>query len=143
MAAEDFKKDANFIPVIGGVDNSSDQYPTQIRVDSVTKRLLVDAQSVDVGADTIGDGTATITTTASPVQLSGSSVACKRVFVQAHEENTGTVVVGGSTVVAALAGRRGFALFPTQGEWFKTSNLNLLWVDSTQSGDKVHYYLES
>ena len=92
------------------------------------------------GVTSVGDGTATVTTAGTRVQL--SDVTCKRVFIQALESNTGTIVVGGSTVVAALVGRRGFALFPTQGEFFQISNLNLLFVDSTQSGDIIHFYWE-
>ena len=140
MANENLKKDANFITVIGAVDNTSDREIVQVRVDSVTKRLLVDSQTVNVGCDSIGDGTATVAVTGTAVQL--PNVACKRAFIVAHEGNTGTLVIGGSTVVAALAGRRGRPLFATQGDWFNVSNLNLLYIDSTASGDKITYYYE-
>ncbi len=140
MANENLKKDANFITVIGAVDNTTDKEIVQIRVDSVSKRLLVDSETTLVGYETVGDGTATVTSAGTAVQL--SDIACKRVFIQAHESNTGTIVVGGSTVVAALVGRRGFAFFPTQGEWFNISNLNLLYIDSTADGDKITFYYE-
>ena len=89
----------------------------------------------------VGSGTATVTTAGTEVQLTGA--ICKRVFIQAHESNTGTIVVGDSNVVAALAGRRGKAMFATQGDWFLVNNLNLLYIDSTVSGDIINYYYEN
>lgn len=92
-------------------------------------------------SDSIGDGTETVSSAGTAVQLSTQS--CRKVFIQAHESNTGTIVVGSSTVVAALIGRRGKALFATQGDWFYVNNINLLYIDSTQSNDKVNYYWEN
>ena len=91
---------------------------------------------------TIGDGTTDIPAAGTAVQLSTTSVPCKRVLIYAHESNGGTVVVGSSTVVAALVGRRGIPLFPTQGVVLNVSNLNLIYVDTTNNGDDVHYYYE-
>lgn len=96
----------------------------------------------DSGSTSVGDGTKTITTAGVRVQLSTTSVPCKRVIIQAHESNNGTVVVGGATVVAVLGSRRGNAIFPTQSEDFKVSDLNLLYIDSTASADKVNFYYE-
>lgn len=92
--------------------------------------------------NTPGDGSRTITTAGTRVQLSASSVPCIKVIIQAHENNTGTVVVGSSSCVAALVGRRGVALFPTQSQVFEVSNLNSLYIDSTMDGDIVNYYYE-
>ena len=89
----------------------------------------------------IGSGTATVTTARSEIQL--TSASCKRIFIQAHESNTGTIVVGDSNVVAALVGRRGRAFFSTQGDWFLVNNLALLYIDSTADGDKINYYYEN
>jgi hypothetical protein len=90
-----------------------------------------------------GDGTMTLSVAGTPEKLSTTSKPCRRVYITAHESNNGTIVIGFATVVGALAGRRGKALFPTQGDWFNVSNLNLLWVDGTQNNDKAHYYYES
>ena len=98
-------------------------------------------KTVPAGFTTVGDGTATVTTAGTRVQLSAQ--ACKKVIIQAHESNTGTLVVGGSTVVGALSGRRGLALYPTNSAVFQISNLNLLYIDSTANGDKINYYYES
>jgi hypothetical protein len=94
-------------------------------------------------ADEVGDGTVTISVAGTAEQLSTTSKPCRRVCVTAHESNNGTVVVGNSTVVAALAGRRGRALFPTQSEWFYVANVNLLYADATQNNDKLHYFFET
>jgi len=85
----------------------------------------------------VADGTATVTTAGTRVQL--SNVACKRVEIQAHQGNSGSVVIGGSTVVAASAGRRGLQLFNTQIYPFEVDNLNDLYIDSTENGDKITY----
>ena len=92
-------------------------------------------------ASAVGDGTTTVTTAGTRVQLTAQS--CSKVRIQAHESNTGTIVVGGSTTVAALSGRRGIALYATQSEIFWVNNLNLLYVDATVSGDKVNWYFEN
>jgi hypothetical protein len=93
------------------------------------------------GAGAVGDGTTTVTTAGTRVQLADNS--CRRVWVQANSANTGVMVVGGSTVVAAEATRQGTALWPTQGAWFNVSNTNLLYVDSTVNGEKIHWYYEN
>ena len=106
---------------------------------------VVDAngsQIVPAGTSgTVGDGTTTVTTAGTRVQL--ASQACRRVIIQAHESNTGTIVVGGSATVAALVGRRGVALFATQSEIFYISNTNLLYIDSTASSDKINWFFEN
>ena len=108
---------------------------------------IVDAsgnQIVPLGTSgAVGDGTVNLTTAGTAQQVSTSSVACKRVIITAHESNTGTIVIGASTVVGALAGRRGKALFPTQSEIFQVSNLNLLYFDGTVTNDDIHYYYEN
>jgi hypothetical protein len=43
MADEIIKQDANKVPVMAGVSNDENQYIIQLRVDPVTKRVLVDS----------------------------------------------------------------------------------------------------
>ena len=110
------------------------------QINPATEDTLADIKAAVEAKNSIGDGTATVTTAGTRVQL--PDVSCKRVFIQAHESNAGTIVVGGSTVVAALSGRRGFALYSTQGEWFNVNNLSLLWIDATANNDKINYFYE-
>ncbi len=98
--------------------------------------------------DSVGNGNTAVTAAGTAVPLSATSVPCKRVFVQSHESNGdltngGLIVVGGSGVKAALATRAGRAIYPTNGDWFLISNLNLLYIDSVDNGAKVHYYYEN
>lgn len=101
--------------------------------------------SAPVQATNNGEGTITVTTAGTRVQLSADQ-PCKRVFVQSHETNgelaSGLVVIGGSGVVAASIGRKGLALYPTNGQWFEVNNINRLYVDAVDDGAKVHYYYE-
>ena len=93
------------------------------------------------GNASVGDGTELVTTAGTEVQL--PDVSCKRVFIQALDDNVGTIVIGGATVVAAVGARRGMALYPSQGQWFNVSNINLLYIDSTSDGDTVAFYYEN
>ena len=131
------KRDDNRVPVGLGVGNDIDAEVLNLLLDSATKRLLVDAIVEIQGYGEVGDGIKIVTTAATRVQL--DNVTVKKVFIQANDSNTGTLVVGGSTVVAAAGTRRGLALFPGQGDWFQVSNLNLLYIDSTENGDKINY----
>jgi len=150
----------HFTPTVAAPGNSVPSYASLIGMDvssvlrAVSGRLAgsyygvhvlpIDSNGniVDLGSATgVGDNTLTVTTAGTRVKF--PSVACKRVIVQAHEQNAGTGVVGGATCVAALSGRRGIALFPSQSAVFAVSNLNLLHADSTEDGDKFHYSYES
>lgn len=124
---------------------------TRLALASGTKRAWAVAvldsagnQTDPIGsAGTVIDGTKTVITAGTRVQLSTTSVPCKRVFIQARDNNGGTIVVGAITCVAALATRRGAALFSSQGDWFNVNNLNLLYIDSTNSGDKINFFAET
>ena len=141
MPDEIFKRDSNFIPVVGGVTDDANLYVTAFRINPTTKRILT--ESTVGSASTVGTGTITVTTGGTSVQLPDQ--ACSRVWIQALETNTGVLVVGDGSVSAGtptVSNRRGLALYPTQGSWFTVSNLNLLYLDSTISADKAHFYYE-
>lgn len=92
------------------------------------------------GANTINDGTTTVTTAGTRVQL--PDVQCSRVYVQSAPGNTGDIVVGGANVIASAGTRRGLALFSSQWQAFEVDNLNKLYIDSTADGDKINYIYE-
>jgi len=89
-------------------------------------------------ASEVHDGRQTVTTAGTAVALAAST-ACKRVTVVAAEGNTGVVVVGGSTVVAAEGTRRGVPLHPLDSYTIDADNLSEVFIDSTVSGDDVTY----
>lgn len=87
---------------------------------------------------TIADGRTTVTTAGTRVALA-SSTACKNVAITAITSNTGIVVVGGSTVVAALASRRGTPLYAGDTICFDIDNLADVFIDSTVNGEGVTF----
>lgn len=91
------------------------------------------------GADTIQDGIGEITA-GTPLQLPAQG--CHRVIIQADENNTGVVVVGGATVNATAGSRRGLALYSSQYQTFNVSDLSNIYIDGTHTGDKFNYYVE-
>jgi hypothetical protein len=138
------ERNQNYVPSLTLKSNAGDSADVLGWADPSSHRMLVNATitgSIGGGVSAIGDGTATVASAGTAVQL--STVTCTKVIIQAHESNTGTIVIGGATVVAALIGRRGVALFPTQSQAFGVANLNLLYIDGTVSGDKINYYYEN
>jgi len=143
MGSEVAQRDLNRITVLLGVGDDADLEIIQIRVDPTTKRLLVDGLTEAIGHGGVGDGTKTVTTAGSRVQLSTTSVPCRRVWIQASSANTGVIVVGSVTCVAAEATRQGLALWPTQGSFFNVDNLNLLYLDATANTQSVNFFYET
>ncbi len=66
-------------------------------------------------------------------------IAAKAVLITAEDDNTGIVVVGGDTVVAALATRRGTPLDAGDSVALACDNLKDIFLDSTVSGDGVTF----
>lgn len=87
----------------------------------------------------IADGTKSVTTAGTAVALVSASTECRMVMIQAKPENTDTVVVGASTVVASSATRRGIALIPGQSVTLRVTNLDVLYLDAVVSGEGVSY----
>lgn len=93
----------------------------------------------DIGT-IIGDGRKIVTTAATPEKLSTSSIPISNVIIQAESDNGGTIVVGGTTVIAALATRRGVALNAGDSISVNVADLNLIWLDATVNGEGVTYF---
>jgi len=140
MADEVSSRDVNRVTVATGVTDDSSKDITQLRVDPISKKLLVIALSELSGHAKVGNGSLTITTAGSRVQL--PSISCKTLTVQAGENNVGVVVLGGTLVVAAETTRSGVLLFPSQSISVNPQNLNQYYVDSTVSGDSILYIYE-
>lgn len=80
----------------------------------------------------------TIVTAGTRVPLSASSLKARAVLAQVAEGSSGTIVIGGATVVAALATRRGLMLpAPGDAAMLECNDLADVYVDSTASGDVV------
>lgn len=86
----------------------------------------------------------TVTTAGTPVQ--GPSITIPdgfRLVVAYHPSNTGVIGVGGSSANANLSTGTPFRLTAAgQALEYKLTNANLLWFDTTVSGDKVMLTVE-
>ena len=86
----------------------------------------------------ISNGRKVVTTAGTAVTLA-SSTTCRKVDITAETDNTGVIVVGGSTVVAALATRQGTPLNAGDTLSVFITNLSSVYLDSTVSGDGVTF----
>lgn len=88
----------------------------------------------------IKDGRTVVATAGTRVQLSTVSIPCQKVEIVAETDNTGVIVVGGTTVVALLATRRGVPLNAGDVHTITdVDNLNKIYLDTTVNGDGVTY----
>jgi hypothetical protein len=89
---------------------------------------------------TRGDGRKVVTT-AGTAEAVGTAITggISEVIVTAETDNTGVIVVGGSTVVAALATRRGTPLLSGESIVMKVHNISEVYIDATVTGDGVTY----
>lgn len=88
------------------------------------------------------DGTTTVTTAGTRVQLSATQILAVNVSIQAKAANTGVIYVGGPTIsssrgVALNAGDT-LALLPMarHNEYY---DLRSIWLDASVSGEGVTY----
>ncbi len=85
-----------------------------------------------------GDGRKVVASAATAEALA-TTTACKRVDITAEFNNTGVIVVGGSTVVADLATRRGVPLYAGSTYTVLIEDLADVYIDATVSTDGVTY----
>lgn len=84
------------------------------------------------------DGVTTVSSAGTDVVL-GGDVACKKIDIQAQTDNTGLIAVGFTGVDATEATGTGVILYAGDTYSLETGNLNLIYIDSTVSGDGVRY----
>jgi len=90
----------------------------------------------------ISDGRKTVAVAGTREQLSSTATSSViAVAIQAETDNTGVVVVGGSTVVATQATRRGIALEAGDLITLNVNQVADVWLDVTVSGDGVNFVL--
>lgn len=98
----------------------------------------IDVQEITHGHVGPISGRKAVTTAGTRVPLAASSTKARKVMLQYGEGSSGTICVGGSTVVAAVATRNGFQLggLPDWVE-LEIGDLADVYIDSTISGDYV------
>lgn len=100
----------------------------------------VDALLHNTGAsDVIGDGRKVVTTAGTRVRLVSEATNCKEIDIMAEVDNGGYIVVGGVTVIADQATRRGIPLTGGQSIRMAISDLYSVYIDSTVNGEGVTF----
>ena len=89
-------------------------------------------------AGVIVDDKLVVTTAGTRVQFAANQ-PCRQIVITALSGNTNAVVVGGVTVVAALATRKGIPLSASQAITIGIDNLSKLYLDSITNGEGVSY----
>jgi hypothetical protein len=108
----------------------------------------VDVTSISAGTNAIGkvghditggaDGVKTVSSAGTDVVL-GGDVDCKKIDIQAQTDNTGLIAVGFTGVDATEATGTGVILYAGDAYSLEVTNLNLIYIDSTVSGEGVRY----
>lgn len=83
-----------------------------------------------------------VTAAGTRVQLTATETQITGVIIQAFEDNTGYVAVGGSDVVALNGSTRKciIMLAPGASVTVPVRELSLIYIDSTTNGDEVNYF---
>ena len=108
----------------------------------------VDVTSISAGTNIIGkvshditggaDGVKVVSTAGTDAVL-GGDVDCKKIDIQAQTDNTGVIAVGFTGVDATAAIGTGVILYAGDTYSLEMVNLNLIYIDSTVSGEGVRY----
>jgi len=101
---------------------------------TVTSGAITASHDITGGAD----GVTTVSSAGTDVELASSTV-CKKVDIQAQTDNTGLIAVGFTGVDATEATGTGVILKSGDTYSLEINNLNLIYIDSTVSGDGVRY----
>lgn len=100
--------------------------------------ITLSGAGVEAVKSSIKDGRKVVTTAGTRVALAASTT-CKHVTVVAETNNTDIVVVGGVTVVAALATRQGVPLYPGDSYDLDIDDLADVYLDALVSTEGVTY----
>jgi hypothetical protein len=86
------------------------------------------------GSDSLNGKLVTVVTNGNKVQL--ANIPCREVTVIARKGNTGSIYVGGSDVSRF---QFGVELEANESFTFSISNANLIYIDSSVSGEGISY----
>lgn len=93
-------------------------------------------------AATLEAGNTVVTAAGTPVQLTSTSTPCAWVKITAAPNNGGNITVGDEDNVDATSdAEAGVTLDAGVTETFYVQNANVLWLDTTNSGDEVGYLI--
>jgi hypothetical protein len=112
---------------------------TSVPSHDVTNAGTFAVQNTEQGRTALGSNLATLVTPGTRVQL--GSNACKKVTVQASFANSGTMIIGGSSVLYATG--NGLILPPGASVSFNISNTNLLYIDADTASQVLGFVYEN
>ena len=118
--------------VLAALGNSADGDWTPVQTDALG--AVYTTHGITGGAD----GVTTVSSAGTDVVL-GGDVACKKIDIQAQTDNTGLIAVGFTGVDATEATGTGVILYAGDTYSLEMVNLNLIYIDSTVSGEGVRY----
>ena len=101
--------------------------------------LQVSAEGALYTTHGITGGADGVTTDDTSGQALGGDVACKKVDIQAQTDNTGVIAVGFTGVDATVATGTGILLYAGDVYSLEINNLNLIYIESSESGEGVRY----
>lgn len=124
-----------------GIDPVGLKNTAGTQIDPATEETLLDILAAlgGGGYTTIADGNKDVTLAGTAEKLIASATPCRKVTITANIDNSDYVVVGGSTVVAAVAGRRGTPLVQGQSFDVLIDDASKIYLDVVSSGDGVTY----
>ena len=85
------------------------------------------------------NGRKTVAAAGTAERLVATNTTARKVTIMAELDNTDVVVVGGSTVVAALATRQGIPLTAGMSVTLDLNDLYEVWLDAVVSTEGVTY----
>lgn len=89
----------------------------------------------------IGQGRKTVTACGTPEKLIATPVSCQYVMAKAISTNAGTIVLGGSGVIASASTRKGFPLSVVSGSsesiTIPIDDVSKIYADCTTPGEGV------
>lgn len=94
-------------------------------------------------AEALGDGRKIVTAAATRERLVATGTWCHKVAITALSTNTGVIVVGGATVIAAAGTRRGTPLLAGETIEYQVKDLYQVWLDATVNGEGVSFSYET
>jgi len=132
MATETAKRDPNYQPVIQGVTDDANLYPTSLRVNPTTKRLETD--TVISALSTIYNGTKTVPT--GTAETIATTQATSGVIIKALSTNTVAVYIGNASLTVA----NGFELMAGESLALDIDDIASVYVISGSASQVIRYF---
>lgn len=102
-----------------------------------TTPLILDqnGRTVEGGFRNMQSGSATVTTSGTPVQLTATSTEAKRLDISNPTSNSGALYIGGT----AVSTTKGVPIQPGFTYTFTITDVSKVWVDADVNGSTVQY----